>query len=47
VVAARLSISAYPVHDHLKAIFTTSGTCSRGDLVATLFFDHYAGSLTS
>ena len=46
-VAGRLDVSAYTVQDHLKSIFAKSGTGSRGDLVATLFFDHYATSLTS
>ncbi|WP_433170025.1 hypothetical protein [Actinoallomurus sp. CA-150999] len=33
--------------DHLKSIFAKSGTGSRGDLIARLFLDHYAVSLTS
>jgi len=45
-IAARLHLSAYTVQDHLKAIFDKSGTGSRGDLVARLFFDHYAPRLT-
>ena len=46
-MADRLQVSAYTVQDHLKAIFAKSGTSSRGDLVARLFFDHYAPRLTT
>jgi len=46
-IAGRLQITAYTVQDHLKSIFAKSGTGSRGDLVARLFFDHYAAPLTN
>ena len=46
-IAGRLQVTAYTVQDHLKSIFAKSGAGSRGDLVARLFFDHYAGPLTA
>ncbi len=46
-VAGRLHVSAFTVQDHLKSIFTKSGTGSRGELIARLFFDHHAATLTS
>jgi DNA-binding CsgD family transcriptional regulator len=46
-ISARLRVSTHTVHDHLKSIFAKSGARSRGELVAALFADHYAGSLTS
>ena len=46
-VAARLHLSAWTVQDHLKSIFSKTGTGTRGALVARLFFDHYAARLSS
>ena len=46
-IAERLHLSAYTVQDHLKSIFTKTGASSRGDLVARLFFDHFAPRLTT
>jgi DNA-binding CsgD family transcriptional regulator len=45
-IAARLHLSAFTVQDHLKSIFDKTGTASRGDLVARIFFQHYAPRLT-
>ena len=46
-ISNRLRMSAYTVQDHLKSIFTKTGTGSRGDLVARLFSDQRATALTS
>jgi DNA-binding CsgD family transcriptional regulator len=45
-IANHLRMSAYTVQDHLKSIFAKTGTGSRGDLVARLFFDQRAMRLT-
>jgi DNA-binding CsgD family transcriptional regulator len=44
-IGAGLHLSAYTVQDHLKSIFNKTGTGTRGELVARLFFDHYAPRL--
>ena len=46
-VGQQLHLSAYTVQDHLKSIFDKTGAGSRGELVARLFFDHYAPRLRS
>jgi DNA-binding NarL/FixJ family response regulator len=46
-IGQRLHLSAYTVQDHLKSIFDKTGAGSRGELVARLFFDHYAPRLAS
>jgi DNA-binding CsgD family transcriptional regulator len=40
-VAQRLAISPYTVGDHMKAIFEKTGTGTRGELSATLFFGEH------
>jgi DNA-binding CsgD family transcriptional regulator len=45
-IAEQLHLSPYTIQDHLKSIFDKSGTSSRGDLVARIFFDHHAPALS-
>ena len=45
-IASQLHISTWTVQDHLKAIFGKVGAGTRGELVARVFFDHYAPRLS-
>lgn len=44
-IATRLHLSPYTVQDHLKVIFDKTATKTRGELVARIFFEHYAPKL--
>ena len=41
-VATALGLSEWTVQDHVKALLAKFDVTSRGELVAALFFDHYA-----
>ena len=45
-IGRRLYISPWTVQDHLKAIFEKVGVSTRGELVARMFFEHYAPRLS-
>jgi DNA-binding CsgD family transcriptional regulator len=40
-MAQTLGISPFTVQDHLKAVFAKTGAQTRGELVATIFVEHY------
>ncbi|MBM7789857.1 helix-turn-helix transcriptional regulator [Tenggerimyces flavus] len=44
-IATQLHLSPYTVQDHLKVIFDKTSTKTRGELVARIFFEHYAPRL--
>ena len=44
-IAAELFVSPHTVRDHIKTVFDKVGVCSRGELVARLFAEHYSEPL--
>ncbi len=46
-ISERLDLSPWTVQDHLKSIFEKTGAGTRGELVARVFFEHYAPRLAA